>query len=96
MSLKQFYEVLEKIVPYTKPDDYDEIFNNQIDRWLINADIINKQRADEIEGQINQNKLEAEINKDLAKFIKEIAQLNMGIDFDPKVVVDQVKSNSDI
>ena len=67
---------MEKIIPFTKPEDYDDIFNNKFERWFINAEIINEQRAGEIEGQINQNKLEDETNKELAKQIKEFAQLS--------------------
>ena len=48
MSLQEFYRVVEQIVPFSKPQDYDDIFNYDMDQWYVNADVINIDRTKEI------------------------------------------------
>ena len=40
LSLLKFYQVLDDIVPFAHPEDYDDIFNNEIEQWFLNAEIL--------------------------------------------------------
>ena len=47
MTLQQFYDVIEQIiVPYSKPQDYEDCFRGSIKNWLLNADIIKQERTE--------------------------------------------------
>ena len=44
MDLPTFYNVMEEIVQYSKPQDYEDIFRAPQDQWNIQAELVKYER----------------------------------------------------